>query len=33
MEKSNYAVHANRQRHHVYNIDQTILSASDSEQY
>lgn len=33
MEKSNYAVHAHRQRHHVYNIDQTILSASDSEQY
>lgn len=33
MEKSNYAVHAHRQRHHVYNIDQTILSASDAEQY
>lgn len=33
MEKTNYAIHANRQRHHVYNIDQTILSSSDAQRY
>lgn len=32
-DKPQYAVHATRQRHHVYNIDQTVLSSIDSEGY
>lgn len=32
-DKPQYAVHATRQRHHVYNIDQTVLPSIDSERY
>lgn len=32
-DKPQYAVHATRQRHHVYNIDQTVMSSIDSERY
>lgn len=32
-EKTNYAIHATRQRFHMYNIDQTVMPANDVEGY
>lgn len=32
-DKPQYAVHATRQRHHVYNIDQTVMSSTHPDEY
>lgn len=33
VEKTNYAIHATRQRFHMYNVDQTVMPANDVEGY
>lgn len=32
-EKSNYAIHATRQRFHIYNVDQTVMPANEVKDY